>query len=136
MLFCPDYTNFPHRTKICSAIIETWNKIFHDLKADLIVRSVYGPTCLKDVNVMPKGAAGVPSFTTDMWSSKNRDSYLCITAHWLVYVKKDLQEGLQLRSAVIAFHRFVGHHTGVNIANTILQLLAQVGIPKLTQANI
>ena len=113
-----------------------WNKVFHDLKANLLVRSVYGgPTCVKDANVMPKGAAGAPSFTTDMWSSKKRDSYLCLTTHWLAYAKKDSQEGLQLQSAVIRFHQFVGRHTGVNIANIILQLLARVGIQKLTQAN-
>lgn len=67
-----------------------------------------------------------------MWSSKSRESYLCLTAHWLAYAQKVAKEDLQLRSAIIAFHRFVGHHTGINIANTILQLLARVGIEKLT----
>jgi hypothetical protein len=82
--------------------------------------------------ILFKGAVGAISFTTDMWSSKKRESYLCLTAHWLAYGRKDTQEDLQLRSAVIAFHRFTGRHTGENMGRTILQLLARAGIEKLT----
>jgi hypothetical protein len=55
-----------------------------------------------------------------MWSSKNRTPYLAMTAHWMC---KDNAGHLQLRSALVAFHRVWGPHTAKNLSSVILWLL-------------
>ena len=72
-------------------------------------------------------AEGQISFTTDIWSSKNRRSFLAVTAHWIS------QEGtgpLHLRAALIAFQQLHGPHDGVSLATTMMGLLDRCGITR------
>ncbi|KAJ7686905.1 hypothetical protein B0H17DRAFT_872760, partial [Mycena rosella] len=57
--------DIPHRTKLCSLILDAWLKYYDSLKKEL------------------KESLGKISFTGDMWSSKGLQSYLALTAHWL-----------------------------------------------------
>lgn len=66
------------------------------------------------------------SFTLDLWSDKNRRSYLAITAHWVA--KHSDTDALRLKTALIAFHRFYGKHDGESLANTVLALLDRAGV--------
>jgi hypothetical protein len=76
---------------------------------------------------MPQRAVGAPSFTTDIWSNKRRQSYLCITVHWVASNKPN-NEGLVLKSSLLAFHPLYGKHTGKAIARVIYSLLKRAGI--------
>lgn len=75
-----------------------------------------------------QNAAGALSYTIDLWSSKNRTSYLCITVHYLAYEDPIKKENLSLRSSILAFHPMYGKHTGQNIAETVTRLLVRAGI--------
>ncbi len=71
---------------------------------------------------------GQISFTLDTWSDQNRRSYLAITAHWIVEVKG--ASALQLKAALIAFHRLRQNHTGKSIARTVVHLLDRAGVTR------
>jgi len=62
----------------------------------------------------------------DVWSDSNRRGYLAITCHWLARDKATRQ--LQLRRALIAFHRLRGGHDGKTMANVALHLLDRIGV--------
>lgn len=59
----------------------------------------------------------------DLWSDQNRRSYLAMTAHWIAPTSP-----LQLRTALIAFHRYYGRHDGITLAAVVLRLLDRAGI--------
>ena len=66
------------------------------------------------------------SFTTDVWSNANLASYLALTAHW---ISLDEAKGrLELRTALIGFHRLKTRHTGQNLAEAILELLDRANV--------
>jgi hypothetical protein len=71
---------------------------------------------------------GQISFTADIWSDQNRQPYLAITAHWIGNVEGTT--ALQLKAALIAFHRVRSRHDGKSLAETVLRLLdrAQVTV--------
>lgn len=71
-------------------------------------------------------AVGRVSFTSDIWSDKNRRSYLAITAHWIA--KLEGTSSLQLKAALIAFHRLLGSHDGASLAKVVLHLLDRAGV--------
>lgn len=73
-----------------------------------------------------QNAAGRISFTTDIWSDQNRQPYLAITAHWIS--KSEGSPSLQLKTALIAFHRLRGGHDGKTLAKTVVELLDRAGI--------
>ena len=50
----------------------------------------------------------------------NLKPYLAITAHWIA---KDGTSPLQMKTALIAFHRIHGSHDGKSLASTVLALL-------------
>lgn len=100
----------PHRTKVRGLVIETWGRYFQVLKDDLA------------------NAMGQVSFTTDIWSDRNRRSFLAITAHWIAPV--DRTSSFKLRVALIAFQRLRGQHTGVLLAGTVLALLDRAGVTR------
>lgn len=62
----------------------------------------------------------------DIWSDKNRRSYLAITAHWIAKVEGTT--ALELKSALIAFQRIHGTHDGVSLSKVILELLDRAGV--------
>lgn len=66
------------------------------------------------------------SFTMDAWSDQNRRSYLAITAHWIGHVAGTT--ALQLKAALIAFHRLQGGHDGKSLGRVVVGLLDRVGI--------
>jgi len=62
----------------------------------------------------------------DIYSTKARYPFLAITAHWIHREKST--NGLQLRSALIAFHCLQGSHNRARLAQVVLHLLDRVGI--------
>ena len=62
----------------------------------------------------------------DIWSDHNRRSYLAITAHWIAMIHGTT--ALELKAALIAFHRLCGDHDGESLAEVVLQLLDRAGI--------
>lgn len=62
----------------------------------------------------------------DIWSDHNRRSYLAITAHWIAMTLGTT--ALELKAALIAFHRLRGDHDGESLAEVVLQLLDRAGI--------
>jgi hypothetical protein len=74
-------------------------------------------------NPLLKAAVGKISFTMDIWSDQNRQSYLAITAHWILGTT-----ALELKAALIAFHRLCGNNNGKSLAEVVLQLLDRAGI--------
>lgn len=69
---------------------------------------------------------GQISFTMDIWSDKNRRSYLAITAHWIAIIPGTT--ALDLKAALIAFQQLRGDHDGESLAEVVLQLLDRAGI--------
>jgi hypothetical protein len=74
-----------------------------------------------------QSAVGALSFTTDMWSNKRRQTFICITVHWVASSKPNNQ-GLVLRSSILAFHPLHGKHSGNAIAKVIYSLLKRAGV--------
>lgn len=71
---------------------------------------------------------GQISFTADIWSDQNRQSYLAITAHWITRHGDTEAEVLTLKAALIAFHCLHSWHDGQSLAKTVLHLLNRAGI--------
>ena len=69
---------------------------------------------------------GQVSFTMDIWSDQNLQSYLAMTVHWIARVEQT--DGLKLRMALIAFHCLTGRHDGKSLAKIVLHLLDRAGI--------
>ena len=66
----------------------------------------------------------------DIWSDKKRQSYICITVHWVAY-NSQLGDGhgpLVLKSSLLAFHPLHGKHSGKAIANVVYSLLKRENI--------
>jgi hypothetical protein len=62
----------------------------------------------------------------DIWSDPNLQSYMAITAHWIARIKST--SSLQLKAALIAFHRLRVDHDGESLATTVLMLLDRAGV--------
>ncbi|KAJ8581992.1 hypothetical protein M405DRAFT_696549, partial [Rhizopogon salebrosus TDB-379] len=58
--------NLPHRTKLTEMILEEFRREYCKMKNDL------------------KNALGRISHTTDLWSDLNLDSYMAVTAHFML----------------------------------------------------
>jgi hypothetical protein len=69
-------------------------------------------------------AVGKISFTADIWSDQNRNSYLCITGHWI----ERISGSLSLKSAMLAFQRLTVSHSGDELAKVVIRLLVRAGI--------
>ena len=65
-------------------------------------------------------------FTMDIWSDHNRRSYLAITVHWIAMIPRTT--ALELKAALITFHRLHGDHDGESLVEVVLQLLNRAGI--------
>jgi hypothetical protein len=63
------------------------------------------------------------SLALDLWSNKNRDSILAVTAHYLACSPRD--GAIKMRSFLLAFKFFDILHTGENIAAKVYQLLRE-----------
>lgn len=64
-------------------------------------------------------AEGRLSFTTDMWSNTNLDSYMAVSVHYVLRTKR----GLDYCSDLLAFQYVDGSHSGANLARHFLQIL-------------
>jgi hypothetical protein len=62
----------------------------------------------------------------DTWSDQCLQPYLAITAHWIASIEGT--SALQLKAALIAFHRLRRNHTGNTISRTVMHLLDRAGI--------
>jgi len=69
---------------------------------------------------------GRVSITADTWSDQSSNSYLAVTAHWVAVVEGT--SALQLKSALITFHRLRQGHTGKELVKTMMYLLDRAGI--------
>jgi hypothetical protein len=122
-----DFTEsqIPGRTKLRELVIQAWRDYFEQLRRDLAVSLVYllqyffSGFCIQM-------ALGQISFTMDIWSDPLLQSYLALTAHWIAEVPGT--SALQLKTALIAFHRLCGSHSGRLLAKTVMRLLDRAGI--------
>ncbi|TFY52012.1 hypothetical protein EVJ58_g10253 [Rhodofomes roseus] len=106
LLLCkPDLKDddIPHRTKTTTLIMENFERHMEGLKVQL------------------KGSAGEISFTTDVWDTKGRRSYMGVTAHWI-------SADIVMQSAVIGFARVYGRHQGTNLAVVLTGVVDRAGI--------
>lgn len=69
---------------------------------------------------------GQISITADVWSDQNLQPFLAMTAHWVAKVEGTT--ALQLKTALIAFHRLRGRHDGKTLAETVMKLLDRAQI--------
>jgi hypothetical protein len=117
----------PHRTKLRELIIEAWRTYFQVLKLELAVCLC---SCFKMLilhsECLIQAAIGQISFTMDIWSDQNRQPYLAITAHWIAKITGT--NSLQLKVALIVFHRLRGNHDGETLAEAVLDLLDRAGV--------
>ncbi len=74
-----------------------------------------------------KNSVGRVSFTSDIWSAVNLQSYMAVTAHYIMRLPNGR---LVLRSDLVAFRALDQSHTGVNIAAVFLQLVKEIGCIK------
>ncbi|KAG6822084.1 hypothetical protein H0H92_015416, partial [Tricholoma furcatifolium] len=58
----------------------------------------------------------------------NRTPYLAVTTHYIAWRNPAHQEGLDLKTDLIAFHHFPGIHNGLHIAQNVLYILQRAGI--------
>ena len=74
---------------------------------------------IKEVIDKAKGEGAAFSFTTDIWSSRANDSYISLTAHFLVNFER--------QNIVLNVASFNGQHTAENISAKIGTLLQSWG---------
>lgn len=100
--------DLPHRTKMTEMIHEAYRKRVQATVDEL------------------KDSEGRISFTTDLWSDPILDSYMAVTAHYLVRDKTTRK--LQWRSGLVAFRFIEGSHTGVNLGRNFVKILQELGV--------
>ena len=64
---------------------------------------------------------GQVSITANIWSDQNCRPFLAMMAHWIA--KDEWLNALELKMALIAFHRIHGKHNGETLAGAVLDLL-------------
>jgi hypothetical protein len=69
---------------------------------------------------------GRVSFTLDTWSDHQQRSYLAITAHWIANIEQS--SALELKAALIGFHKLREGHTGKSMARVVVRLLDRAGV--------
>ena len=118
------------RDKLKQSIMEAWYSYYLILKDELEVIFFYIQCYLTILLIISKSALGKISYTADVWSSANLQSYLAITAHWAY--RDDLDGAIKIKARLIAFHRILGRHTGEKLAQLCIDLLDRAG----TTANV
>ena len=106
-LVCPGVTWSRHSVR--ERVIQMWRKMRHELKRTLAA------------------VPGKISFTTDLWTSRTAEAYMCITAHWL-----DSEWNHQ--SSVLDFVELPGSHTAELIKTKFLECLTEFGVQKRIMA--
>jgi hypothetical protein len=95
------------------------------LRSDLAA-SLPRPPFDKFSQFIIQAALGQVSFTMDLWSDQLFRPYLAMTAHWIAETEGGLT--LELKSALIAFHRMRENHSGHKLAKTVMYLLDRAGV--------
>ncbi len=98
--------DLPHRSKLTDLIFESFQKEY----AAMLERI--------------RNSIGRVSFTSDIWSAVDLQSYMAITAHYMMRLSNGR---LVLRSDLVAFRGLDESHTGVNIAKVFLQVVEEIG---------
>ena len=117
-------SSIPGRTKIHELLIQAWGRYFQDLRRDLTVRLSHLLLYSSHPFLLIQAAVGQVSFMLDTWSGQNFRPYLAMTAHWIAEVNSTLQ----LKTALVAFHRLRHNHTGKSLARTVMHLLDRAGV--------
>ncbi|KIJ33310.1 hypothetical protein M422DRAFT_112455, partial [Sphaerobolus stellatus SS14] len=71
-------------------------------------------------------APGKISLTIDCWSSKAMQSYIAITAHYIITQTKG--DAWELEEELFGFNEIEGQHTGHNLSDYIMKQLQEFGI--------
>ena len=100
--------DLPHRMKMTKTILEEFKKERKSLAEDM------------------QNVEGRISFTMDLWSDPNLDSYMVVTAHYMSRARTDGQ--LEYRCGLIAFKYIEGAHSGVNLAMHFFKLVDSLGV--------
>ena len=88
--------NLPHRTKMMNLIL-TWDEFKKEQN-----------TFAQDM----RKSEGRISYTTDLWSDPNLDSFMAVTAHYMFCRKTDVE----------------GSHLGVNLAMHFFKVIDGLGV--------
>jgi len=72
-----------------------------------------------------QNSSGRISFTSDIWSCRNLEGYMAITAHFMT---TNLKGDLQMNAKLVAFQHIKGSHSGKNIAKVFFEILKSLGI--------
>ena len=67
------------------------------------------------------------SFTTDVWTARTTEAYMCVTAHWL-------DKRWVLRSVVMDFVELPGSHSAIAIAERFRKCLREFGVEHKVRA--
>ncbi|THH15387.1 hypothetical protein EUX98_g9474 [Antrodiella citrinella] len=102
--------DIPHRDKVTSTIL----KEYHLERLNMIEEM--------------KNTLGRVSLTTDLWSDPNRDSYMGVTAHYMVRDAKTHR--ITYRDVLLAFRYVGGSHTGENLEKEFFKIIEEYGIEK------
>ncbi|KAF8691107.1 Encoded by, partial [Rhizoctonia solani] len=98
-------SDLPHRNKL-EALAEAMYRIEKDYV---------------DKEMLSKASRGLISLTSDLWSDIRIRSFMSVTAHYVNEL------GL-LRDHLIAFRKLDGHHSGINIGQSLHQVLQELGV--------
>ena len=76
-----------------------------------------------------KSNVGMPSTTTDLWTSGNHLSIMVVTMVWL-------DTEFVLKEIIIGFREIQGEHSGSNLSKVFVNILEDMGIKKVNFVNI
>jgi hypothetical protein len=106
-----DDNDIPHRTKMTCLILDTYKKEMQQTQKEM------------------GRAEGRISFTTDLWSDPNLDSYMAISAHYMSRVPSfNSKPRLEYQSGLIAFRFVEGSHSGANLAKYFFGMLDEYDV--------
>ena len=117
-------SDIPRRTKLRELLLQAWKDYFQVLHSSFVA-CLPPLLCSLFSFYLIQAAVGHISFTMDLWTDQLRRPYLAMTAHWIAEVEDST---LQLKSALIAFHRMRENHTGKKLAKTVVHLLDRAGV--------
>ncbi len=120
-------TDIPRRTKQRELLLQAWKEYFQVLRSNLAACLPPPPLAFLLIFFI-QAALGQVSFTMDMWSDQLRRPYLAMTAHWIAKAEGASESTLELKSALIAFHRMRENHSGKKLAKTVIYLLDRAGV--------
>ena len=99
--------DLPHCTKMTKMVLDEFKKEWRKFAEDM------------------KKAEGRISYTTDLWSDPNLDSFMAVTAHYIFHPTTGL---LEYRCNLIAFQHIKGSHSGTNLVMHFFALIDGLGV--------